>query len=108
MDQRRCCHADSNGCWHGARHTNRNLSPADFHGTDGTLSTLRDSSLLIDCKQYIIANLGFSLNFGDIDFEGLTFPTTMSIDYIRVYQPKNAHNIGCDPPERPTLAYIEA
>ncbi|KAG1767378.1 glycoside hydrolase family 16 protein [Suillus placidus] len=43
---------------------------------------------------YIIANLGFSLNFGGIDFENLQFPATMSIDYIRVYQPSNAHNIG--------------
>ncbi|KAG1853190.1 glycoside hydrolase family 16 protein [Suillus subalutaceus] len=56
---------------------------------------------------YIIANLGFSLNFGGIDFENLQFPATMSIDYIRVYQPSNAHNIGCDPPEFPTATYIE-
>ncbi|KAG1816789.1 glycoside hydrolase family 16 protein [Suillus subaureus] len=56
---------------------------------------------------YIIANLGFSLNFGGIDFENLQFPTTMLIDYIRVYQPSNAHNIGCDPPEFPTATYIE-
>ncbi|KAG1731015.1 glycoside hydrolase family 16 protein [Suillus lakei] len=56
---------------------------------------------------YIIANLGFSLNFGGIDFENLQFPATMLIDYIRVYQPSNAHNIGCDPPEFPTATYIE-
>ena len=30
----------------------------------------------------------------------------MMIDYIRVYQPSNAKNIGCDPPEFPTAAYI--
>lgn len=30
----------------------------------------------------------------------------MSVDYIRVYQPKGAHNIGCDPPDFPTAAYI--
>ncbi|KIK44112.1 glycoside hydrolase family 16 protein [Suillus luteus UH-Slu-Lm8-n1] len=56
---------------------------------------------------YIIANLGFSLNFGGIDFENLQFPATMLIDYVRVYQPSNAHNIGCDPPEFPTATYIE-
>ncbi|KAG1750407.1 glycoside hydrolase family 16 protein [Suillus paluster] len=56
---------------------------------------------------YIIANLGFSLNFGGIDFANLQFPATMSIDYIRVYQPSNAHNIGCDPPDFPTATYIE-
>jgi len=55
---------------------------------------------------YIIANLGFSPNFGAIDYAHLTFPTTMSVDYIRVYQPKDAHNIGCDPPNFPTAAYI--
>ncbi|KAG0699610.1 glycoside hydrolase family 16 protein [Suillus ampliporus] len=56
---------------------------------------------------YIIANLGFSLNFGGIDFANLQFPATMSIDYIRVYQPSNAHNIGCDPPDFPTATYID-
>ncbi|EPQ60516.1 beta-glucan synthesis-associated [Gloeophyllum trabeum ATCC 11539] len=55
---------------------------------------------------YIIANLGMSTNFGDVDLDHLTFPTTMSIDYIRVYQPKNAINIGCDPEDFPTQAYI--
>jgi hypothetical protein len=57
--------------------------------------------------QYIIANLGFSLNFGQIDFDNLVLPTVMSIDYIRVYQPKNAINIGCDPAAFPTAQYIE-
>lgn len=56
--------------------------------------------------QYIIANLGFSPNFGWIDYDDLTFPTTMSIDYIRVYQPAGG-SLGCDPPDFPTAAYIE-
>ncbi|KAF9451019.1 glycoside hydrolase family 16 protein [Macrolepiota fuliginosa MF-IS2] len=56
---------------------------------------------------YIIANLGFSPNFGWIDFDHLTFPATMSIDYIRVYQPKDAVNVGCDPVDYPTAKYIE-
>jgi beta-glucan synthesis-associated protein KRE6 len=30
----------------------------------------------------------------------------MRIDYIRVYQPTNAINIGCDPEGFPTKAYI--
>ncbi|PPQ65528.1 hypothetical protein CVT26_000485 [Gymnopilus dilepis] len=55
---------------------------------------------------YIIANLGFSQNFAQIDVSALTFPATMSIDYIRVYQPKDAVNIGCDPTDFPTAAYI--
>ena len=52
-------------------------------------------------------NLGISPFFGTIDFDHLTFPTTMKVDYIRVYQPKNAVNVGCDPPDFPTQAYIE-
>lgn len=56
---------------------------------------------------YIIANLGFSQNFGDIVLDTLTFPATMSVDWIRVYQPKNSINIGCDPVNFPTAAYID-
>ncbi|KXN90403.1 Beta-glucan synthesis-associated protein KRE6 [Leucoagaricus sp. SymC.cos] len=56
---------------------------------------------------YIIANLGFSENFGNIEFDKLQLPATMSIDYIRVYQPKDAVNIGCDPADFPTAKYIE-
>jgi len=55
---------------------------------------------------YIIFNLGMSPNFGKIDFEHLTFPTTMSVDYIRVYQSSDQVNIGCDPAGFPTAAYI--
>ncbi|KAG6868438.1 hypothetical protein C0993_002757 [Termitomyces sp. T159_Od127] len=55
---------------------------------------------------YIIANLGFSLNFGEIDFENIQLPATMRVDWIRVYQPANAQNLGCDPPDFPTAAYI--
>lgn len=56
--------------------------------------------------QYIIANLGFSVNFGGIDFANIQLPATMLIDYIRVYQPANSKNIGCDPPDFPTASYI--
>lgn len=31
----------------------------------------------------------------------------MRIDWIRVYQDPNAINIGCDPPDFPTKAYID-
>ncbi|KAJ7583333.1 beta-glucan synthesis-associated [Mycena floridula] len=55
---------------------------------------------------YIIANLGMSPGFGAIDFAHITFPAIMSIDWIRVYQPKNKINIGCDPKGFPTQAYI--
>ncbi|KAA1471582.1 beta-glucan synthesis-associated protein [Dentipellis sp. KUC8613] len=55
---------------------------------------------------YIIANLGMSTNFGKVDLDHLTFPTKMRIDYIRVYQHPDRINIGCDPPDFPTAAYI--
>ncbi|CAE6351177.1 unnamed protein product [Rhizoctonia solani] len=55
---------------------------------------------------YILANLGMSYNFGPIDFEHLVFPAYMLVDYIRVYQPVNQQNIGCDPPDFPTANYI--
>lgn len=48
-----------------------------------------------------------SKNFGSIDLEHLIFPTTMSVDWVRVYQPPDAINVGCDPKGYPTKAYIE-
>ncbi|KAI0036059.1 beta-glucan synthesis-associated [Vararia minispora EC-137] len=56
---------------------------------------------------YLIVNLGISQNFGTVDFAHLTFPTHLSIDWIRVYQRKSERNVGCDPPDFPTMAYIE-
>jgi len=71
-----------------------------------------DPSVEISARQvsqepmYIIINLGMSKNFGAIDFEHLTFPTHMRVDYIRVYQDIRHINIGCDPEGYPTLDYI--
>ncbi|KAH9955314.1 glycoside hydrolase family 16 protein [Russula dissimulans] len=57
---------------------------------------------------YIIMNLGLSPSFAHgVDFTTLQYPATMLIDYVRVYQPPNAHNIGCDPLDRPTMTYID-
>lgn len=47
-----------------------------------------------------------STNFGDVDLDHLTFPTTMSVDYVRVYQDPNNKNVGCDPQDFPTQSYI--
>jgi beta-glucan synthesis-associated protein KRE6 len=49
-----------------------------------------------------------SRNFGDVDLDHLTFPAKMFIDYVRVYQDPKAINIGCDPEDFPTKAYIDA
>ncbi|EIW64498.1 glycoside hydrolase family 16 protein [Trametes versicolor FP-101664 SS1] len=56
---------------------------------------------------YLIMNLGMSRNFGFVDLDHLTFPATLRVDYIRVYQDPDNVNIGCDPPDFPTKAYIE-
>ncbi|KAI0321090.1 beta-glucan synthesis-associated [Amylostereum chailletii] len=55
---------------------------------------------------YIIANLGMSESFVAIDFEHLTFPAKMRVDYVRVYQDPDSINVGCDPEDFPTQAYI--
>ncbi|OCH92193.1 beta-glucan synthesis-associated [Obba rivulosa] len=55
---------------------------------------------------YIIMNLGMSTNFGPVDLANLPFPVHMHVDYIRVYQPTDQINIGCDPKEFPTQTYI--
>lgn len=51
-------------------------------------------------------NLGMSENFGTPDLADLTFPNHMRVDYIRVYQDPDNINIGCDPKDFPTQAYI--
>ncbi|KAG8701814.1 hypothetical protein FRC11_011880, partial [Ceratobasidium sp. 423] len=96
-------------------------------GTDGYIQWVNDGKMVWEVKaagmgpdsktlisqrpvpqepMYILANLGMSYNFGPIDFEHLVFPAYMLVDYIRVYQPANQRNIGCDPPDFPTSDYI--
>ena len=58
------------------------------------------------CGQYLIVNLGMSYNFGFVDLEHITFPTVMKVDYVRVYQDPDHINVGCDPEDFPTAAYI--
>ncbi|KAI0068616.1 glycoside hydrolase family 16 protein, partial [Artomyces pyxidatus] len=57
-------------------------------------------------QAYIIMNMGMSTNFGQVDVAHIPFPVHMYIDYVRVYQPSNARNIGCDPKDYPTSDYI--
>ncbi|KJA23118.1 glycoside hydrolase family 16 protein [Hypholoma sublateritium FD-334 SS-4] len=56
---------------------------------------------------YIITNLGISEGFGLIDTANLVFPATMLVDYIRLYQRKGETNVGCNPDDFPTAAYID-
>lgn len=56
----------------------------------------------------IILNLGISNNWAYINWPSIFFPVTMSIDYVRIYQPKDNKSITCDPEDYPTYDYIEA
>ncbi len=78
------------------------VSP-QFYTRNGNI---RCMVLTVNGNQYIIVNLGISQNFGYVDLDHLTFPTTMKIDWIRVYQDPENINIGCDPSNFPTAAYI--
>ena len=56
----------------------------------------------------IILNLGISNNWAYIDWQSLFFPVTMSIDYVRLYQPKDSVSVTCDPEDYPTYDYIQS
>lgn len=55
----------------------------------------------------LIMNLGLSNNWAYIDWLSLVFPSTMSVDYVRLYQPEGQVNLGCDPEGYPTQEYIQ-
>ena len=48
-----------------------------------------------------------SNGFQTVDFDHLTWPAQMLVDYVRVYQ-RSDGKVGCDPADRPTAAYITA
>ncbi|TIA71747.1 hypothetical protein E3P91_02375 [Wallemia ichthyophaga] len=54
----------------------------------------------------IIMNFGMADGFAEVEMDKLQFPATMSIDYVRIYQPEDNINIGCNPPDYPTTDYI--
>ncbi|KAE8268018.1 hypothetical protein A4X09_0g4326 [Tilletia walkeri] len=59
----------------------------------------------------IIMNLGMATGFQPVHFTGpnaMTIPTSMKVDYVRLYQLENKNPlVGCDPPDHPTLDYIK-
>ena len=80
-----------------------------FGDAVGPNSTLGISERVVTREpMYIIFNLGISYNFGGISNDIWTgnWPYMMQVEWVRVYQPKDAINIGCDPPEMPTASYI--
>ncbi|KAF9013422.1 glycoside hydrolase family 16 protein [Cyathus striatus] len=77
--------------------------------TVGSDSVMEISKRLISEEpMYVIMNLGMSPSFQKQDFKHLTFPVSMFIDYVRIYQREGVKNgVTCDPPNRPTSDYIE-
>ncbi|CAG8765327.1 27285_t:CDS:2 [Dentiscutata erythropus] len=55
----------------------------------------------------IIINLSISKEYSRVDFRNLKFPSTMYVDYIRVYQDPLKVKVSCDPPDYPTSDYIK-
>lgn len=55
----------------------------------------------------IIMNLGLSQSWVYIDFPALDFPTTMYVDYVRIYQDSSKRQVTCDPEDYPTYDYIK-
>lgn len=56
-------------------------------------------------KRLTILHLYVFLQF--TDWDRLQFPGHFLIDWIRVWQPEDAINIGCSPPAMETQQYIE-
>lgn len=56
----------------------------------------------------IVMNLGISNNWAYIDWQFIFFPVTMSIDYVRIYQPNDSVDMTCDPASHPTYDYIQS
>jgi hypothetical protein len=46
-----------------------------------------------------------STSFQSVNFNQLTWPAQLLVDYVRVYQ-RSDGKVGCDPPDRPTADYI--
>ena len=55
----------------------------------------------------IVLNLGISPAWTGINFAELVFPTTMYVDYVRLYQPASNATVTCDPPGYETTEYIK-
>jgi beta-glucanase (GH16 family) len=76
-------------------------------GPDSTSEV--SSRLISEEPMFIILNLGMSPSFQGQDYHSLQFPSTMYVDYVRLYQREGLQNaLTCDPPGYPTAAYINS
>ncbi|KAI0084781.1 glycoside hydrolase family 16 protein [Irpex rosettiformis] len=75
-------------------------------GADATSQV--SQRLISEEPMYLVMNLGMSPSFQKQDFKHLTFPVSMYIDYVRVYQRDDiTDGVTCDPASRPTADYIK-
>ncbi|KAH7890663.1 beta-glucan synthesis-associated [Phlebopus sp. FC_14] len=72
-------------------------------GTNGTGVSQR---LISVEPMSIVLNLGISPNWQTINTSSMIFPAEMRVDYVRVYQRRGQHNVGCSPEGFPTEEYI--
>ncbi|KAI8050410.1 beta-glucan synthesis-associated [Syncephalis plumigaleata] len=63
--------------------------------------------LISEEPMYIIMNLAMSTGFGEVDEKNAPIPSTMHVDYIRIYQHPDKIDVTCDPKDRPTAKYIK-
>ncbi|KAL6719929.1 beta-glucan synthesis-associated protein [Lecanora helva] len=66
-----------------------------------------DSRPISEEPMSIVLNLGISPAWTGINFGELVFPTTMYVDYVRLYQPMHKTSVTCDPPGYETTDYIK-
>lgn len=55
----------------------------------------------------MILNLGISDSWTWIDWDHLSFPAVMRVDYVRLYQKEGEEMVTCDPPGFETTEYIK-
>lgn len=63
--------------------------------------------LISEEPMYVLLNVGMAPNFQQIQFNDLTYPSKMRVDYVRIYQREGVRDgLTCNPPNRPTTDYI--
>ncbi|RSH80083.1 hypothetical protein EHS25_007285 [Saitozyma podzolica] len=66
---------------------------------------LTPQRLISEEPMAMVINFGMSENFQTVDYNHLSWPAQLLVDYVRVYQ-RSDGKVGCDPADRPTADYI--
>lgn len=90
--------------------------PEEVSDADGVFWCFTSDTTVQNQPMYVIINLGLSSGFTTVNFDQLKFPATMrvskqrtglrlpslmhepspQVDYIRIWQPEDRINVGCD------------